>query len=154
MDSTKFTRSRWGRPRFGGSSAMLLSASFLIGVLISASLGLLFVWLGDVERPPLAFVVMAIVTLPVAMTLGWAVLVDRSTLAGATDKPEDSIESAWYEKAASGAFGDVLMVGGLGTAGFTFLQLEAPVSLILLAVTLLAMLDFAARYLWLKRSAA
>lgn len=81
-------------------------------------------------------------------------LVDRSTLTGAMDRPEDSIESVWYEKAASGVFGDILIVGGLGSAGFAFMQLEASVSLVLLAVTLLAALDFAARYLWLKKSAA
>ena len=97
---------------------------------------------------------MAIVVLPTAVVVGWAVLVDRSTLAGAIDKPEDSIESAWYEKAAAGAFGDILMVSGLGSAGFAFIQLEASVSWTLLAVVLLAILDFVARYLWLKKSAA
>lgn len=154
MNGEKLARSRWGSARFGGGSATLLSTSLVIGALISAGFGGLFVWLGDVQRPTLAFAIMAIVTLPVTVTLGWAVLIKRSTLAGAIDKPDDSIESAWYEKAASGAFGDILIVGGLGLAGFAFTRLEVPVSLILLAVVLLAMLDFAARYLWLKKSAA
>ncbi|MEV7647105.1 hypothetical protein [Arthrobacter sp. NPDC089319] len=154
MNDRTIARSRWGQARFGGGSATLLSASLAIGVLISAGLGGLFVLLGDVGRPTLAFAVVVVGTLPVSATLGWVVLVDRSTLAGALDKPDDSIESAWYQKATSGAFGDILVVGGLGAAGFSFTGLEAPIGWILSAVVLFAMLDFAARYLWLKKSAA
>ncbi|WP_136787197.1 hypothetical protein [Arthrobacter sp. CAU 1506] len=154
MGDKVIARSRWGQARFGGGTAALLSTSLAIGVLISAGLGGLFVLLTDVERPLLAFAVVVVCTLPVAAALGWAVLVERSTLTGAIDKPEDSIESAWYQKATSGAFGDILLAGGLGAAVFSFTGLEAPIGWILAAVLLFAMLDFAARYLWLKKSAA
>jgi hypothetical protein len=154
MNDTKIARSRWGRARFGGGSPTLLSTSLVTGILISTGLGGLFVLLSDVERPELAFALVVVCTLPVAATLGWVVLVDRSTLAGAIDKPDDSIESAWHEKAASGTFGDILIVGGLGAAGFAFAGIEAPITWVLSAIVLFVMLDFAARYLWLKKTAA
>lgn len=154
MDESTTTRSRWGRARFGGGSAALWGASLMIGVVISGCLGGLFVALNPTERPLLAFALVLAGTLPVAAAVGWVLLVDRSTIAGAIAKPEDSIESDWYEKAASGAFHDVLIVGGLGAAAFSLAQIEAPVGLVLAAAILFIMLDCAARYLWLKRSAA
>ena len=114
MDVKKVSQTRWGKARFGGGSAALLSISLGIGAIASAGLGWLFQLLGDAERPVLAFTLMAVSTLPVTTALGWAALVDRSTLMGAIEKPDDSIESVWYEKAAGGAFGDILLVGGLG----------------------------------------
>lgn len=137
----------------GGGTAVLLFSSLVIGAIVSGALGGLFAWLGGGGNFVLAFVVGAVVTLPISTVLGWAILVDRSTLAGAVDRPQDSIEAAWYEKAASGAFGDVLLVAALGAAAFGFTQIAASASAILLAVAVLAALDFGARYLWLKRSA-
>lgn len=154
MEGNTMKRSRWGRSRFGGSSAVLISISLAIGAAVSTAAGALFVALGDVERPVLAFALMVTFTLPTAAALGWALLVDRATLDGAADKPEDSVESAWYDKAASGAFGDVLLVGGLGAGGFTLTWIEGPLTWALSALVLFAMLDFAVRYQWLKRAAA
>ncbi|HRO31447.1 MULTISPECIES: hypothetical protein [Micrococcaceae] len=153
MDTNRATRSAWGRARFGGSSTTLLVVSLTIGALISAGLGGLFLVLGTTQDPILAFSVVFVVTLPVSAALGWAVLVDRSTLAGALDKPEDSIESAWYDKAASGAFGDILIVGGLSAGGLGLAGVEAPLTWAISALVLFAMLDLAVRYVWLKRSA-
>lgn len=154
MDQSTTTRSRWGRARFGGGSTTLLGASLMIGVIVSACVGGVFVALNPTERAMLVFAVVMAGTLPVAAALGWVLLVDRSTIAGAVAKPDDSIESDWYGKAASGAFHDLLLVGGLGAAAFSLAQVEAPVGLVLAAILLFAMLDVAARYLWLKRSTA
>ncbi|MGD6978664.1 hypothetical protein ACQCU5_03370 [Citricoccus zhacaiensis] len=153
MDTNRTTRSVWGRARCGGSPTTLLVVALIVGVLISAGLGGLFLVLGTAENPMFAFWVVFVITLPVSAALGWAVLVDRSTLAGALDKPEDSIESAWYDKAASGAFGDILLVGGLGAGGFGLAGIEGPLTWALSALVVFAMLDIAVRYLWLKRSA-
>lgn len=152
--TVKNAPSKWGRAKFGGSSAHLLAASLAAGVLLSGALGWLFMVLRNGDRPLLAFAVMAVFTLPVAAVLAWAVLVDRATLAGALEEPEDSVESAWYEKAASGAFTDILLVGGLGCAALSFLGTEGTAGLILGSVVAFAMLDFGARYLWLKKTAA
>ena len=148
------TRSKWGRARFGGGAAALWSAALGIGVLCSAGLGWLFSRWGEGGSPLLDFTVMAAFTLPVTTAFGWGMLVDRSTLAGALDKPEDSVESAWYDKAASGTFTDILLVAGLGAAAFSFTRLEASAGLVLAGVVCFAMLDFAARYLWLKKAAS
>jgi hypothetical protein len=153
MSTSRATRSAWGRARFGGSPRTLLVVSLTIGVLVSAGLGGLFLVPGNTADPVLAFSVVAFGTLPVTAALGWAVLVDRSTLVGAIDRPDDSIESAWYDKAASGAFGDILIVGGLSAGGLGLAGIEAPLTWALSALVLFAMLDFAVRYLWLKRSA-
>ncbi|MBE1513736.1 hypothetical protein [Nesterenkonia halotolerans] len=154
MESGTMKRSRWGRARFGGSSGVLISISLAIGAAISTGAGALFVALGDVERPILAFALMTMMSLPASAALGWALLVDRSTLAGALEKPDDSIESGWYDKAASGAFGDVLLVGGLGAAGFAVAWIDGPLTWAVSGLVLFAMLDFAVRHQWLKRSEA
>ncbi|MBF4995298.1 hypothetical protein ITX31_14415 [Arthrobacter gandavensis] len=151
--SIENTRSKWGRGRFGGSTSHLMAASLTVGVLVSAALGWLFMVLRNGDRPLLAFGIMAVFTLPIAAVLAWVVLVDRSTVAGALDKPEDSVESVWYDKAASGAFTDILLVGGLGCAALTFLGTEATAGLVLGGVVAFAMLDFGARYLWQKKTA-
>ncbi|WP_104091474.1 hypothetical protein [Arthrobacter sp. GMC3] len=152
MNVTGVSQTRWGKARFGGGSAALWSISIGIGAITSAGLGWLFLLLGDVERPVLAFTITLASTLPVTTALGWAVLVDRSTLKGAIEKPDDSIESSWYQKAAVGAFGDILIIGGLGAAVFAFTKIEAPISWCLAAVVLFAMVDFAGRYAWQKKS--
>lgn len=151
--STKVQRTTWGRARFGGGAAALLSASLMAGILTAAGCGALFSWLRNGENPLIEFAVMGAAVLPVAAALAWAVLVDRSTLAGAVDKPEDSVESSWYDKAASGAFTDILLVAGISCAAVAFLGIEGPASLVLAVVILFSMLDFGARYLWLKKLA-
>ena len=154
MVTVKNAQGKWGRARFGGSSAQLLAACLAIAVLVSAALGWLFMVLRNGDRPLLAFGIMAAFTLPVTAALAWAVLVDRSTITGALEKPEDSVESVWYEKAASGAFTDILLVGGLGCAALTFLGTEGTAGLVLGGVVAFAMLDFGVRYLWHKKTAA
>ncbi|MBD8043557.1 hypothetical protein H9638_07000 [Arthrobacter sp. Sa2BUA2] len=151
--TAKVQRSKWGRARVGGGTPALLGAALVIGALIATGCGALFSWLRNGENPLMEFAVMAAAVLPVAAALAWAVLVDRSTLAGAVDKPEDSVESAWYDKAASGAFTDILLVAGISCAAVAFLGIEGPASLILAVVVLFSMLDFGARYLWLKKLA-
>lgn len=152
--SVEDTRSKWGRARFGGRTSHLMAASLAIAVLVSAALGWLFMVLRNGDRPLLAFGIMAAFTLPIAAVLAWVVLVDRSTIPGALKKPEDSVESVWYDKAASGAFTDILLVGGLGCAALTFLGTEGTAGLVLGGVVAFAMLDFGVRYLWQKKTAA
>lgn len=144
--------SRWGRARFGGGTAALIGVSLGSGALLSAAAGGTFAALGGSEQPALALAVVFICTLPVTAALCWAILVDRSSVKGAIERPDDSIESAWYGKAASGTFGDVLLVGGLGATAFAFVKIEAQVSWVLAAVVLFAMLDFTVRFLWVKRT--
>lgn len=148
------TRSRWGRSRFGGSSAALVAVSLAAGAVCSAGIAAAYLALNDVQRPGLAVLVFMACTLPITSALAWVILLDRSTLDGALDAPEDSVESAWYDAAARGAFGDVLVIAGVGAAVFALSPLEVPNDLVLGGLVLAAMGDFAVRYWWLRRSSA
>ena len=152
MSTSEISRTRWGRSRFGGGQTALLGAACGIGLLVSGILAWTFSVVSGVERPLLAIALVMLCTLPANAALGWALLVDRSTLRGAVERPDDSIETAWYQRAAAGAFGDLLLVGGLSAAAFAVLQIEAAVSWIIAAVVLFAMLDSGARFLWLRRA--
>lgn len=150
--ATTSDRTRWGRPRFGNSSGVLLLLSGLLAVLLSGGIGGLFAYFGGNSNPWLAFGIMGIVTLPVSFALAWALLVDRKTIRGATDRPEESIENTWYDHAASGAFTDLIAIIGLGAGGFAIFDLTIDPSTLLIGLFTLAGIDFGARY-WLAKRA-
>ncbi len=149
--SSARTRSRFGRARFGGGSALLLSVSALIGLLVSCGLGVLLAAFGGIQRPWIGFVVGAVATLPTSIALAWAVLVDRSTLRGAIDRPQESIESVWYDRAAIGAFHDLLPILGIGAAAFSITRVSIHTGILLTALCLVVMIDFALRYRFASR---
>ncbi|MEB4615820.1 hypothetical protein [Leucobacter sp. M11] len=153
MNRAHTGRSAWGRSRFGGGTGVLLTVSLAIGAGCAALLGGLFARTVNAESPWLAFALLAVATLPVFSALSWVLLVDRGTITEAAERPEESVESDWYAKAAAGAFQDFLFVGGIGAAVFAFLGIDARVELVLAAVLVVLMLDFGARYLWQKRRA-
>lgn len=151
------TNSRFGRARFGGGTPALVAATLLGGAAIASALGALYAALGeqgDQGDAWLRFSVMAVVTLPVAAALVWAASVDRSTLTDATERPEDSVESAWFDRAARGAFGDTFMTVGLAAAAFSITGLQVDTGLLLLGLATLIGVDVAVRYLLAKRADA
>ncbi len=152
MNTEQGTKARWGRSRFGGSQATLISVSLLAGAVLSLGAGLLFATLNFPGNFVLATLIMAAGLLPVLSAGCWALLLDRSTLRGATKNPEISVESQWYDKAAVGVFQDILLVCGLGAAVLSFIEVQGSIGLILAAVVGLAMADFAVRYLLIKRA--
>lgn len=152
MNSTPGTTARFGRARFGGGSAALIIASVIVGAAIASGLGALFAWLGDVGSAGLRFSVLTIAVLPGAAALAWAVLVDRASLPEATERPEDSVEAAWYDRAAQGAFLDVFVTVSVGAAAFSIAGLQVDSGMLLLAVSVLIVADFAVRYLLAKRA--
>ncbi|MGZ0068456.1 hypothetical protein [Microbacterium arborescens] len=92
-----------------------------------------------------------ILTIAPCTALAWAAVVDRATLRGATEQPEQSVEARWYERASSGAFSDTLLIVGLGTAILAFTQVEVPTLMAMAAVLLIAMSSVAVRYLAQQR---
>ncbi|GGJ67557.1 hypothetical protein ACX5K5_00635 [Glutamicibacter bergerei] len=152
MNTEQETKARWGRSRFGGSQATLISVSLLAGAVLSIAAGLLFATLNFPGNFVLATLIMAAGLLPVLSVGCWALLLDRSTLRGATKNPEISVESQWYDKAAVGVFQDVLLVCGLGAAVLSFIEVQASIGLILAGVVGLAMADFGVRYWLIKRA--
>ncbi len=88
---------------------------------------------------------------PSTLTLAWVFLVDRSTLRGALDRPEESVEGAWYNRAAQGAFSDILLIVGLCTAFLAITGIRIDVLIALIGVLLVAMGSFGIRYLIARR---
>ncbi|MGO3886688.1 MAG: hypothetical protein ACTJHU_10365, partial [Mycetocola sp.] len=82
-----------------------------------------------------------------AIALVFAICVDRSTLAGAPDRPEESVESRWATTAASGAFADVVIAAGIGIVATLVLRTQIDNSLLLAAVLLVAGVSVGVRYL-------
>jgi hypothetical protein len=148
------TPARFGRSRLGGGSAVLIAAAVIGGALLSSGLGALFASLGEPGDALLRFTVMAVVTLPVAAALVWAVLVDRTSLPEAVERPEDSIESAWYDAAARGAFLDTFVTVSLGAAVFSITGVQVDSGMLLLGLAVLIALDFAVRFVVVKRADA
>lgn len=148
-------RSRWGRSRFGGGSGALIAASLGGGAVLSLAIG----WVATLTQPDatrvwLLFLVTAVVTLPVSSMLAWVLLVDRSTLAGAVASPEHSIEGQWYDRAAAGAFGDILVTVGIGAAVFSWVDIPVPTNLVFVALFTIAAVSFGLRYFVAKKAAS
>ncbi|MBB4736439.1 hypothetical protein [Micrococcus cohnii] len=156
--TTASPRTRWGRSaRLGGGQTRLVTASLLCGAVASVLFGLVaFLTFGEADParpwlPWLTVTAVAVVNLPVTAALFWALFVDRSTVQGAVRNPEDSVESRWYDAAAVGAFHDLLIVIGLGTAATAFTRWQADLTAVGCGLILFTWGDMAVRYLMQKR---
>lgn len=152
MATTTVQRSKWGRARFGGGTALLLGLSAFGGLLLAAAMGALFGWLVSTERQLLGSVLFAGMVFPITCALFWACLVDLKSLRGAVENTEDTVENHWYNKAAAATFTDLLLVLGIGATIFSFAPIQANIGLVLGAVILLAMADFGLRYRLFSRA--
>lgn len=94
---------------------------------------------------------MAASALPVGAALAWLFLVDRTTLRGAVRDTEETIEGRWLEKAQSGAFGDLLVVLGLGTFVVALAGWQPSLPLVGAGLLLFAGASVAVRYALQKR---
>ena len=107
---------------------------------------------GDSEpHPVVGGIAIAITMVWVCTGLAWALIVDRDTVRGATKNPEQSVESVWFDRAASGAFSDTLLTTGLGTAAIVFARIDISATVALSAVILIAMASCAVRYVIQQR---
>jgi hypothetical protein len=98
------------------------------------------------QQPLLGAAVLAAAAVAPLTGLAWAILVDRNTLKEATARPEESVESRWYDTSAAGAFHDLLIVVGLATAVLFLTPLEIDGSSALLWVLIVGMLSVGVRY--------
>lgn len=146
-------KTAWGRSRFGGGGWALFVGSLAIGLPIALGLVWLEIQFGKPSQPWLFFWVLLLAQLPITTVGGWAVLVDRSTIKGAVKNTEDTIENQWYTKATSGAFLDIFVLTGVGSAVTAYLDLPLTVSWTLTILAIFSVVDFGVRYLWLRRTA-
>ena len=157
-DPRRDTRSRWGRSsRLGGGSGRVILVSLVAGVVIALLIGAAAYGLassqGDADPrfPAVMGAVMAASALPVGAALAWLALVDRTTVRGAIRDTEETIEGRWLEKAQSGAFGDLLVVLGLGTFVVAMTGWQADLPLVGAGLLLVAGASVAVRHALQKR---
>lgn len=122
-------RSRWGTAKFGTQHIPAMAIAIPAGLILAAGVGALTLLTG-VAHGEQALVIAGVVALIMAcgfIYLIWALIVDRASLRGALDNPDESIESKWLESAMSGALGDTIMLTGLtlGTLAVTRIELDA-----------------------------
>lgn len=148
--STK--RSRWGRTRVGGTWIPALAVAVPIGVALALGTALGVYYGGGLDSDPLLTVgILGVAIMFPAIALVYAIVVDRTTIKGAVARPEESIESRWYEKAAAGTFTDLLLVAGILAVVASFMTWTAELNLVFSGLILLAMVDFAIRYLLIRK---
>lgn len=157
-DPRRDTRPRWGRSaRLGGGTGRLILVSLVAGVVIALLIGAAAYGLasgqGDADPrfPAVMGAVMAASALPVGAALAWLFLVDRTTLRGAVRDTEETVEGRWLEKAQSGAFGDLLVVLGLGTFVVALAGWQPSLPLVGAGLLLFAGASVAVRYALQKR---
>lgn len=147
-------RTKWGRTKFGTGRTPAMAIAVPSGVILGVVGGLLSVLVGvTASNPALGFwVFTSCLTMP-AVALVYVLVVDRDTLEGAAERPDDSIESGWYDKAASGSFADLILVSGIASIILAFMPRDffVDLKLVLAAVVAVCFASFGIRYLVLRR---
>lgn len=146
-------RTRWGRTKFAAGRWPAMIVAIPVGLVLAAALGGLTLLTGIAEGPQ-PFLVASVTALVLAwglIGLVWAVIVDRSTLRGALDRPEESVESRWLESSMSGAFSDTILLAGLATAAIALTGVKLDAVWVLVAVICFAFFSTAVRYLMAKQ---
>jgi len=152
MKQHNVERSKWGRARIAGHNVSAMKVAILVGVMLSVIAGVLASRVGFAgERMWLGGIVVAVVMSWGFVALVWVLIVDRTTVQGATDRPEDSVESSWMQSASSGAFFDTFAIAGVGSAIVSFMDVDWPNSIVLMGIALIGMASFGLRYLIISR---
>lgn len=148
------TRTKWGRAKFGNRQIPAMRIAIPCGLVLGIILSLVAVWNGIAgPNKLLGGTVFAVcLTIPATM-LVWALVVDRSSLQGAVDLPEQSIESQWYQQAAAGTQLDVILAAILGILALSIFPSgnNADPKLILGGVIAISIASVAIRYQLLRR---
>ncbi|MBV1781377.1 hypothetical protein KRR55_19940 [Paeniglutamicibacter sp. ABSL32-1] len=147
------TRTRWGRIRFAGRRLPAMAFAIPTGLLLASGVGALTLWTGVAEGEQAIYMagVFALVMSWGFVGLVWAVVVDRKSLRGAIDKPDDSIESTWMDTATAGAFRDTIMLTGLGLGILSITGYELDAVWALTGVIVLGFFSTWVRYLMAKK---
>jgi hypothetical protein len=142
MTSTPTTARRRPAPRD-------LLVVWLGGLVLAAALGLAAAFLRD-EQFWLVFGVFTACFLSPCVGLAWLV-VGPGRGVSVDPYADENIETRWIEKAASGAFFDLIPAVGITLAAMSLVGLELPGDVALLGVIVFALVDGGLRYLLLSR---
>lgn len=140
-----------GRPRHGGSTATLVAESVGIGLALSLAITGISYWVRQPDEVALYVGVFLACTLPISIMAGWAVLVDRDTIDGATPEPELSVESQWYDQAVSSTFHFMLVASGVACTIFTWVDVQISAATASMVVAATMMVVFGICYQVVKR---
>ncbi|WP_261164230.1 hypothetical protein [Microbacterium sp. Marseille-Q6965] len=148
-DARADNRTRWGRVKFAGGRTPAMAVAIPAGLLTAAGFGSLTLLTDVVPRDHALLVagVTAFVMSWGCIGLVWALVVDRRTLRGAIDKPEQSVESQWLESAQSGALTDLILMTGLALAVLSLARIRIDGTWALIGVIVIAGLSVGVRYL-------
>ncbi|MGO1406731.1 hypothetical protein [Agrococcus casei] len=149
---TPDTRSRWGRTTFAEGRFPALSVAIPVGITLAIGAGALTL-LTDVASGAQALLIAGAFAFIMSwgfVGLVWALVVDRATLRGAIDNPDDSIGSQWLESAMSSALGDTIMASGAGLVALALTGFEIDAIWALSGVIAIAFFSTAVRYLMAK----
>lgn len=147
------TRTRWGRTRFAGGRIPAMAVAIPAGLIVACGVGALTLLTG-VSQGDEALVIAGVFSIVMSwglIGLIWAIVVDRSTLRGAIDKPDESVESRWLDAATSGAFSDTIMFTGLVLATLAITGIEFDAIWALIGVIIVAFFSAFVRYLMAKK---
>lgn len=145
-------RTAWGATKKGHRGVGLWGPAVGIGVVVSAVLAGLALMVSSSPEPGLLAVVTAAVVLPVGVALGWGLMVDRSSISGAVQRPEESVESRWWDQAASGSLMDGFAMIGLGAGAIALTGVEVAADTVLMALWVLLSVDVGIRYRVARRA--
>lgn len=98
----------------------------------------------------LAFVIFAACTAGTFFALGWVLFVSRYTVAE-DPHAEDNVERRWYDRATSGAFGDLITTGGIALFLISVTRIEVSGATVLTLLLILALISVLVRYQVAKR---
>lgn len=144
-------RTRFGKSKLGGGQATLIAASLALGIGVAAIFSVIVANTVLTENKPLAIALFLAFTAPILCATFWALLVDRSTVAGAIDKPEDSIESRWYSQAAEDTLHTGLYAIGILGVASVFIDYSVNLGTAVMAVGIFQMVVFGIAYRVRKR---
>lgn len=152
MSAPTSQTSRWGRPRFGGSQALLILLSLVGGTTGSLALA----WgLYSIQGQAEFWVYLLASFIPcflIFSALTWAILVDRKTITGAVKQPEQTIENHWYKQAAESTFHTLLILLGLASVVFLLFPLQIQATHFLAGIWVFLVLTFLISYQVHKRT--
>ncbi len=141
--------------RLGQDCAPAMAVAIPAGLILAAGVGALTL-LTEVAQGDDALVIAGVFALVMSwgfIGLIWALIVDRSSLRGAIEKPDESIESKWLEAAMAGALRDTITLTGFALATLAVTGLELDVIWALIGVIWVAFFSTIVRYLMAKKRA-
>ena len=143
---------KFGRTKPGGVPAMSVAipVGMPLGIILGIGLAMIPGYLHTAYHPWIIGSAIGLAVSPITVCLVWVLCVDRSTVPGAIPKPENIIETTWYNLAAQDSFHAVLIGTGIGSTLAMF-WLPIAVSWTLVAVWFFAALAFVTSYV-IRRS--